>query len=214
MPQPRLQFLLSLIVYTIIVRMLPYVLINPDIKTNLTVLYYPWNFSPMTAMCLFGGAFLADRKMSFLLPLATLFISDLGILALTGNVDWAFPTGRWGFTYFSFTVAATLGLLLRNRQPTRFPARALVLGLSFEVVFFLVSNYLVWVTWATGDQPMYANTTAGLLECYRIGLPFFGKSLLGTATFTMLLFSPLGIRAATEAKPETPTGEMARVRVK
>ncbi len=214
MPQPKIQFLLSLLVYTIIVRLLPYVLMNCDVKLDPTVLYYPWNFSPMTAMCLFGGAFLADRKMSFLLPLAILFISDLGILALTGNIGWAFPTGRWGFTYFSFTVAATLGLLLRNRKPARFPARALVLGLTFEAVFFAVSNYLVWMNSASSDQPMYANTAAGLLECYRIALPFFGKSLLGTATFTMLLFSPLGVRAATEADPEMGTRELARVRVK
>ena len=214
MPQPRLQFLLCLLVYTLVVRLLPYVMMNCDIQTDPSVLYYPWNFSPLTAVCLFGGAFLADRRMSFLLPLATLFLSDLGILALTGRMEWAFPAGRWGFTYFSFTVAAALGLLLRNTQPRRFPAGPLALGLSFEVAFFAASNFLVWFFTTQSATPIYPDTAAGLVQCYQAALPFFGKSLLGTAAFTALLFSPLGVRAATEADGESSTGELARIRVK
>lgn len=214
MPQPKLQFLVCLLVYTLFVRLLPYVLMNCDIKTDPTVLYYPWNFSPLTAVCLFGGAFLADRRMSFLIPLATLFISDLGILAITGRMEWAFPTGRWAFTYISFSLAAALGLLLRSAKQRGLRIRAIASGIAFEVAFFAASNYLVWVTTKSAPEPMYANSLAGLYECYLVGLPFFGKSLLGTTAFTLMLFSPLGIRAATESGDESVTGELARVRVK
>lgn len=214
MQRPRIQFLLCLLAYTFILRLLPYVLMNCDIKMDPTVLYYPWNVSPLTAVCLFGGAFLADRRLALLVPLVTLFLSDLGILAVTGKIEWAFPAGRWAFTYISFTLAAALGLLLRNRKPGRFPGRALVAGLSFEVIFFVASNYLVWVHSATMAEPMYASTVAGLMECYQAALPFFGKSLVGTAAFTLLLFSPLGVRASTEADREPANGELARVRVK
>lgn len=213
MPQPKLQFLFSLLVYTLVVRLLPYVLMNCDIKTDPTVLYYPWNFSPLTAVCLFGGAFLADRRLSFLIPLATLFISDLGILAITGRMEWAFPAGRWAFTYISFSLAAALGLLLRHAKARGLRLRAVASGVAFEVVFFAVSNYLVWVTTKSAAEPMYANSLAGLYECYLVGLPFFGKSLLGTTAFTLMLFSPFGIRAATEDGNET-TGQLAPVRVK
>src|SRR5262245_2555431 len=114
MTQPRFQFLLCLLVYTIAIRLMPYILMNADIKADPSVLYYPWNFSPLTAVCLFGGTFLPSRKMSFLIPLGVLFVSDLGILALSGHWDWAFPPGRWVVTYASFSVATALGILLRN----------------------------------------------------------------------------------------------------
>jgi hypothetical protein len=225
MPQPKFQFLLCLLMYTLIVRLLPYVLMNCDIKTDPSVLYYPWNFSPMTAVCLFGGAFLADRRTAFLLPLATLFLSDLGIVLVSGRLEWGFPVnaegvftltglGRWAFTYFSFAIAVVLGSMLRNSKFGRFPAPALALGLTFETVFFIVSNFLVWTGNTTGETPLYPATAAGLGQCYLIGLPFFGKSLLGTAAFTMLLFSPLGVRAATESEGDLTSRKLVPVRVK
>ena len=223
MPQPRLRFLLCLLVYTLIIRLLPYILMNCDIQTDPSVLYYPWNFSPLTAVCLFGGAFLADRRMSFVLPLAIVLISDIGIAAVSGRGDWAFPVnekwefefirlGAWGARYLSFSLAVAAGFLLRNRKPHRFPVAALATGLSYEVLFFAVSNFLVWCM--PTESQRYPFTAAGLFECYVAGLPFFGKSLLGTAAFTALLFSPLGVRAASEADGETSSGELAPVRVK
>jgi hypothetical protein len=147
------------------------------------------------------------------LPLAILFVSDLGILALTGRMDWAFPAGSWGFTYISFTLAAALGLLLRNTRPRRLPLGPLAVGLAFEVGFFAVSNFLVWLSGSQSATPMYPLSTAGLVQCYVAGLPFFGKSLMGTAVFTTLLFSPLGVRVASEADADagSSTGELARV---
>lgn len=224
MPQPKFQFLIALLVYTVIVRVLPYVLMNCDIQTDPSVLYYPWNFSPMTAVCLFGGAFLADRRMSFVLPLATLFASDVAIAIVSGHADWGFPVtpegaltmtrlGRWAFGYVCFALAILLGSLLRGRKPTRFPVGALALGLSFEVLFFFASNFLVWTNFGMSEAPIYPYTAAGLWTCYVVALPFVTKSLLATTIFTFLLFSPLGVRAATESEEEL-TGELAHVRVK
>jgi hypothetical protein len=212
MLQPRLKFVLCLLVYTVIVRLLPYVLMSCDVTTDASVLYYPWNFSPLTALCLFGGACLADRRLAFALPLATLFLSDLGIWALSGRFDWAFSLSGTLFLYASFSLAAALGSVLRSRTQQNMVGRAWLMGMGFETAFFVASNYLVWCFGATDSVPMYAPTTAGLLACYVAGLPFFGKSLLGTTAFTMLLFSPLGIRAATEV--DEPMGDLAHAQVK
>ena len=110
MTQPKTPFLISLLVYTAILRMLPYLLMNCEIHTDMSVLYYPWNFNPLAAACLFGGAYLADRRLALLVPLATLFVSDLGIWALSGRADWAFSR----ITYVSFIGATLMGFLLRN----------------------------------------------------------------------------------------------------
>lgn len=223
MPQPRLQFLLCLLAYTLVLRVLPYVLMNCDLKSDPSVLYYPWNFTPMTAVCLFGGACLANRRVGFLIPLATLFLSDLGIAVVSGHPEWALPVTasgeftfarlvNWSFTYVGFSLAVALGRLLRNRRPMRVSTHAVVMGLGFETVFFLVSNFLVWTNYGNSTTSIYPYTAAGLASCYVAGLPFFGKSLLGTTAFTMLLFSPLGVRAATDAHTEPMTGELELVR--
>lgn len=226
--RPRIEFVLSLLVYTFVVRLLPYILMNCDIKTDPSILYYPWNFSPLTAICLFGGAALADRRLSIMIPLATLFLTDLGIYALTGQMEWAFPPGRWALTYASWTAAAALGMLLRKgfagqaRKGGLLAVKALALGLSFEVAYFLVSNFLVWAFSPIGPNdanpylPRYPMTMTGLLQCYQMAVPFFTKSLLGTGVFTMLLFSPVGIQSAltTDAKDQTLNGELAPVRIK
>jgi hypothetical protein len=88
------------------------------------------------------------------------------------------------------------------------------LGVAFECVFFAVSNFLVWYVTAHSPEPMYPYTMEGLQQCYIVALPFFGKSLLGTTAFTLLLFSPVGIRAATQRDDGVASGELAPVRVK
>ena len=184
MLQPKLPFLISLIAYTIVVRLIPYVLTNYDVQTNPSVIYYPWNFSPMTALCLFAGAFLADRRLSFVLPLTTMFIGDMGIWLLTNRFDMAFHQGS-AVTYLSFALAIAMGMAMRGRTVRRPAVTALGLGLGFEVVYFLASN----LVWMYGSHSLYPQSLAGLIECYTMALPFFGKSLLGTAAFTLSVTS-------------------------
>ncbi|MFO1044005.1 MAG: DUF6580 family putative transport protein [Planctomycetaceae bacterium] len=213
MTQPKTPFLISLLVYTAILRMLPYLLMNCEIHTDMSVLYYPWNFNPLAAACLFGGAYLADRRLALLVPLATLFVSDLGIWALSGRADWAFSR----ITYVSFIGVTLMGFLLRNAvrsQGSRGAiGRAIALGLTFEVLFFAVSNFAVWFNSSSRTPVLYPFTTAGLVACYIAAIPFFAKSVIGTTAFTALLFSPLGVRASTE-ESSFEQGTLVPVRVK
>ena len=38
---------------------------------------HPLNFTPLAAMALFGGTYLMDKKWAFLIPIASIFISDI-----------------------------------------------------------------------------------------------------------------------------------------
>jgi hypothetical protein len=51
------------------------------------------------------------------------------------------------------------------------------------MVFFIVSNFGVWVT-----SGMYAHTLDGLLECYVMALPFFRTSLMADLFYSAVLF--------------------------
>lgn len=189
MPQGKNWFFAGLFVYSLVCRLLPYVLFQFGAPIDPEQTWYPWNFAPLTAVCLFGGACLADRRWSFGLMLAVLALSDLGIFALTGRADWVFTRSQV-LIYLCFALTVALGLLLRGRAclATGVPA-----GLISESVFFLVTNFAVW--WL-GDGNRYPLTAAGLWTCYVAALPFFGRSLLSTAAFTGVLFSPLGLRLA------------------
>lgn len=171
--------------YTLGVRLLPYVLHKFGMQLDPDISYYPWNFSPAFAVCLFSGAFCTDRRLSGILPLGTFLASDLGIWALTGRIDWAFYP--WQFTvYLCLLFCTVLGFVLRERRSA---ARIAWTGLLGCTVFFVVTNFGVWALGKT-----YPLTFAGLIECYVAAIPYFRNSLLGTAIFGAVLFSPFCIR--------------------
>ena len=171
--------------YTLLVRLLPYLFHRLGIQVDPSVGYYPWNFSPAFAACLFTGAFCIDRRVSLLLPIVTFLISDLGIWALTGRADWAFYPAQ--FAVYSCLLCCTVfGFLLREKHSISRIAGA---GLAGCIVFFIVTNFAVW---ALGDT--YPHTPAGLIQCYVAAIPYFRNSLLGTAFFSAVLFSPVCLK--------------------
>mgnify|MGYP000091147475 CR=1 FL=1 len=56
---------------------------------------HPYNLAPFGALSLFGAAYFSDRKLSFILPLVAMFISDL----LINNILYA--SYYQGFTLFT-----------------------------------------------------------------------------------------------------------------
>ena len=57
-------------------------------------------------------------------------------------------------------------------------------GVLASVQFFLVTNFGEWVR----PESMYPPTLTGLVDCYVLGLPFFGFTLVGDLCFSALLF--------------------------
>jgi hypothetical protein len=141
------------------------------------VLPHPPNVTPIAAMALFGGAYLFNRKLAFLLPLSAMFLSDLGLWAL-GQVPLPGQQSVWVYVSFSLTVC--LGFLLRQQRRVLPIASATLAG---AVLFYLVTNFGVWATGA-----LYPRTVAGLAACYSAAIPFFRNMLLGDAWYAALLF--------------------------
>jgi hypothetical protein len=141
------------------------------------LLPHPPNVTPIAAMALFGGAYLRNSKLAFLLPLTAMLLSDLGLFAL-GQVPLPGAQSLW--VYGSFALTVCIGILLRQNR------RALPIAgatLASAVVFYLVANFGVWATGA-----LYPRTAAGLVACYTAAIPFFRNMLLGDACYAALLF--------------------------
>jgi hypothetical protein len=131
---------------------------------------HPPNMASVTAVALFGGAYLSDKRLAFLVPLMALFLSDL-VLGLYSHME---------IVYGSFALIVCIGLLLRQR---RTPLRIAGAALLSSILFFVITNFGVWAF-----DSFYPKTLAGLVTCYAAAVPFFRNTLAGDALYTSVLF--------------------------
>jgi hypothetical protein len=195
MVRTRLGLFAALLVYSVVMRLLPYMLSHFGMTIDPETTIYPWNFSPLLAMCLFGGACFVQKRWAFAIPLGAYLIGDLGIWALTGRFDWAFYPSQ-PLVYGSIAMIAVLGFLLRKRRTVGWIAGT---GLLAATLFFLITNFGVWAFGAT-----YPKDITGLLACYTAGIPFFQRSLASMLVFSGVLFAPVML-----TRPAPATAEQA-----
>src|SRR5215831_20776184 len=131
------------------------------------LLPHPPNLTPIAAMALFGGAYFADKRLAFLVPLAALLLSDI-VMGLYNQIP---------VVYGSFALIVCLGFWLQKRRTWLRVASATLVS---SVLFFITTNFAVW---AFGS--LYPKTMKGLLACYVAAIPFFRHTLL--AICSMLL---------------------------
>tara|TARA_X000001036_G_scaffold293223_1_gene272512 strand:+ start:142 stop:642 length:501 start_codon:yes stop_codon:yes gene_type:complete len=139
------KLVLILIIFGIISRIIP----------------HPPNFSPVTAIALFGGLNFSNKKIAFIIPLLILIISDFFLGFSLINI----------IVYISFILVVFIG--------TRIKKISIQNILLSSFIFFLVSNFGVWVI----GYPM---TLDGLILCYTMAIPFFGYSIAGDIFFGFL----------------------------
>ena len=131
---------------------------------------HPPNFTPIGAMALFGGAYLHQRGLAFLAPVAALLLSDL-VLGFYPELV---------FVYVSVVLTVLIGMIVARRKSLLSVAVAAV---SSSLLFFLVTNFGVWLV-----MDYYPKSLAGLSACYVAAIPFFQNSLAGDLFYTALLF--------------------------
>ncbi len=131
---------------------------------------HPWNVTPLTAIALFGGTYLAKR-WAILLPLAIVAISDL-LLGWHSTIP---------FTWGAFALTGLIAWWIRPRPSA---GRILTGTVAGSVLFFVISNFGVWLT-----EALYPRTLSGLWQCYVAAIPFFRNALLGDLVYTSGFFS-------------------------
>ena len=154
------------------------------------LLPHPPNFAPLTALAVFGGIRYADRRAAILAPLLALFASDLvrEVLYRYGLADqWGLYRGMW----VVYTTTTLIVLMARFASGTRSPLIIASITLAGSCLFFLVTNFAVWI-----DGVLYPLTREGLVACYTEAIPFFRNALLGDAFYATVLF---GLWALAEA---------------
>ncbi|MDC1469927.1 hypothetical protein N8341_01805 [Flavobacteriaceae bacterium] len=112
------------------------------------------NFTPVTAIALFGGLYFSNKTLAYVAPLFIMLLSDLflGFHSILIVV------------YAAFLFVSFIGT--QSKNPSVF---AILLS---SISFFVITNFGVWLI-------SYPKSWVGLVECYTLAIPFFRNSLLG-----------------------------------
>jgi hypothetical protein len=142
----------------------------------LRIVPHPFNFAPIGALALFGGAYFSSKRAAVVVPLLSLLAGDffIGFYRLVPYV------------YASFLLSVAIGFWLRRKKTASSIGGATLAG---AIQFFLVTNFAVWAT-STGSYP---KNWGGLAACYLAGVPFFWNTLAGDAFYVALLFGVMAL---------------------
>ncbi|TGM55204.1 hypothetical protein EHQ91_09695 [Leptospira biflexa] len=153
--QSRVSVAILMVIATVLSRILP----------------HPPNFTPVLAVSLFSGAYLADRRLALVVPIAAMFVSDLFI----GFHD-LMPV-VYGFMILSVLFGKQIGTSL---------SKSFGYTVVGSVLFFVVTNIAVWAT-----SGMYSLDVVGLRQCFVMAVPFFQNSILGDLVYSGILFGAM-----------------------
>ena len=166
----------------------------------------PQNFSAAHAL-LFCAAFWLPGWMGWVLPLATIIVTDILLNVFAYDVTVLDPRLVTNWMILALFVVLAKWLARRRSYGRVF------LGTLFgALLFYLVSNSVSWMV-----NPAYAKTIAGWVQALTVGLPgfpptwMFGlKTLLGSGLFTGLFAGAMKLSEAmdgTEPEPEAEDTE-------
>ncbi len=147
----------------------------------------PLGFAPQIAMALFAGSVIKNKKISFLIPLLSMLVSDCiyQLLYQQGLTDLkGFYNGQL-INYILFGLVTVIGFFINKNNIVQIVAGSLA-GVAF---FFLASNFANWVGGGRDiNNVPYPKTWDGLMSCYAAGLPFLKGSLWATLIFNGIFF--------------------------
>lgn len=135
------------------------------------VLPHPANFTPITAIAIFGGSHLTKRQ-AYLIPVLVMVLSDfiIGFDSISSRI----------FVYGSFLLAVVVGQWIKNNQNTK----NIIIGtLLSSILFFVITNFGVWMF-----GKIYSKDLIGLISSYYYAIPFFKNTLLGDLFYSGIFF--------------------------
>lgn len=136
------------------------------------------NFTPMGAFAIFGGAYFADKWKAGLIPVITLFVTDIFINYLyTSKLIWFHTGALW--LYASLIVMVLLGSMIKKVNA----ANVLLASLASVAVHWLLTDISPWL-----NSDLYDKGIIGYGESLVMALPFERNMLFADAVFGAVLF--------------------------
>lgn len=144
------------------------------------------NLTPLGAMAMFGGCYYQDKWKAYLVPLLTLWLTDILINRFFIFNEWVFFYDGFVWVYGSFALMVLIGQYIKKVSIKS----VVVSAIASALVHWLVSDMGVWLgggTDITTGLP-FTHDWHGLMMCYYLALPYLQKVLIGNLVFGALLF--------------------------
>lgn len=154
-----------------------------------------WNFNAIGAAALFGGMMIRNKRLAYLLPVLTLFLSDLFLQFFT-NVQTFYGAyiGQLFFVYGAFLLITWIATRIKKADALTI----LIASIGSGMAFFMITNLGTFLT-----TNLYPHTLSGLIACYAAGIPFYKEGdlfssfalngILGNVFFSAVLFGALSL---------------------
>lgn len=142
------------------------------------------NFSPVSTIALFAGTFLLGST-KWWVPFSGLIVSDV-IMAMNntyGLTFWQYLSGS-PFVYIAFALVILLGSLNKNKNPLITTASVLGMG----PIFFIITNFFVWLNPIPVWPSMYTMNWDGLVACYVAAIPFYKSTISSDLLYSAIIF--------------------------
>jgi hypothetical protein len=131
---------------------------------------HPPNFTPIVAIAIMSSCFFRNIYLSFAVIIVSMLLADVFI----GFYNNMF------FVYLSLLLIAFIFFRISTKVKLQ---NLFIFGFLGSVIFFLISNFGVWVL-----SGMYEKNLNGLAYCYFLALPFFVNTVLSTIIFIYSAF--------------------------
>lgn len=137
------------------------------------------NFTPVGAMALFGGCYFRDKWKAYLVPILTLWLSDLflSFFVYYHELRWFYEGFLW--TYGSFALMVVMGMFIKKINIKS----VAIAGVSAAVAHWVITDFGVWI----GEQ-LYPKTMEGLIICFTVAIPYLKNMLISNLIFSAVMF--------------------------
>ena len=169
---PRNALLLLIIIVIAAIRVLN------NFSTEITALA---NYSPLVALTLFGSAYFKGNAKPLLLPLATIFISDIILFATVyKQYGDGFLYAGWAYVYGAFLLMAISGKFIIKKVTVQ---RLSIAAAVSVFLHWIVTDFGVWLGSTT-----YPQTLAGFNACLTAAIPFELRLISATIIYGAIMF--------------------------
>ncbi|QEK51115.1 hypothetical protein FYC62_05065 [Pedobacter aquae] len=136
------------------------------------------NFTPVGAIAMFGGTYFTNKYKAYLVPLITLFISDIFVTySYTGEFTLFYNGFIW--VYICFVAMVFIGSLIKTVN-----VNTVLLGsLAGVLIHWLVTDIEPWL-----GGTLYNKDITGYYQSLIAAIPFEKNLLLGNLVFGAVLY--------------------------
>jgi hypothetical protein len=143
------------------------------------------NFTPIGAMALFGGCYYHNRWNAYLLPLVTLWITDVLLNRFIYFNEWILFYDGAIWVYSSFALIVLIGNFIKKVSVMN----VVLAGIAGAITHWIVSDFGMWLNGGTDLSGVpFTRDWQGLWECLYLAIPLLRNMIIGDLVFGAIFF--------------------------